>query len=131
MLDEMVQSFARAHLFHTVRKHPEKDESHQKFIIGGGVHLTVLEIRRHSIALDLSVVVVVPNQHSLYAKLAIVDQGAVNRKKCKMEIRTVEKREKLIEAGKDFLDHRDDFYMVGVSFICSDVTIGPFLSNYL
>ena len=62
----------------------------------------------------------------MYAKLAILDQGVITRKKRKVEVRTVEKsilREKLIKARKDFLDQRDDFYMVGMGFVCSDSAI--------
>ena len=29
----------------------------------------------------------------------------------------------MIQARQDFIDQRDDFYMVGVSFVCSDSVI--------
>ena len=35
-------------------------------IVGESVYLNVLEIHRHSTALDLNVVIVVANQHSLF-----------------------------------------------------------------
>ena len=54
----------------------------------------------------------------LYTKLAILDPGVATRRKRKVEVRSVDKvglRAKLIQAQQDFINRRDDFYMVGVS----------------
>ena len=62
----------------------------------------------------------------LYTKLAVLDQGVATRRKRKVEVRSVDKvdlRAKLIQARQNFIDQRDDFYMVGVSFVCSDSVI--------
>ena len=103
------------------QKHPEKDAGLQKFIEGG-------ENCRRKCLLeclgDPSTLSSPGFEHCdccsrsaltlpLYTKLAVLGQGVATRKKCKAEVRSVHKsvlREKLIQARKDFLDQRDDFY---------------------
>ena len=62
----------------------------------------------------------------LYSKVAGLSPGVTTKRKRKVEVRSVDKdvlREKLVQARKKFLDQRDDFYMIGVNFICSDSAI--------
>ena len=127
-------SVARAHLFCTVRKHAEKDAGRQRFIEGGENcrRKTLLECLGDPSTINCPEfkccdcccrsALTLPS----YTKLDVIDQRVVTRKKRKVEVRSVEKtvlRQKLVQARRDFLEQRDDLYMIGASFVCPDSAI--------
>ena len=115
---------SRGHLFYTVRKQREEDQSLANFILNieNCRRLSLLQsrgdstvVRSNSECCDCCTPSALNS--SAYSRLNILKQGVVSKSKRRRAVRSADKdqlKDKLITARNSLLQQQDDFYAVGV-----------------